>query len=248
MLWTRSDLKRRAKNSLKKNYLYCMLAGLILLFAMGNQNPTGNSGIDTVQDVGGSYYDQLVQDPSVQMARRFAQGPMQVIWDHIIQVLGALSFVLVLLNVLVFAPIEAGGCRFFTENARLKDPKMKELFYAFRGEYYGKVVWTIVIRDIKALLWTLLFVIPGLVKMYEYRMVPYLIADHPEMSTEEAFARSREMMMGQKWNTFVLDMSFFLWDYLSLMTFGLAGIFFVQPYEHAASAELYLALSGQNMS
>ena len=60
-------------------------------------------------------------------------------------------------------------------------------------------------------LWSLLLLIPGIVKAYEYRMVPYLLADYPELSTEEAFRISREMMNGEKMNTFILDLSFIGW-------------------------------------
>ena len=92
------------------------------------------------------------------------------------------------------------------------------------------------------MLWSLLLVVPGIIKSYEYRMVPYLLAEYPEMRRKDVFQKSKEMMYGQKWKAFLLDWSFFFWDYLSILTFGLAGIFFVYPYEHAVNAELYLKL------
>ena len=61
-------------------------------------------------------------------------------------------------------------------------------------------------------------------------MIPYLLAEYPEMSMEEAFSRSREMMYGEKWNAFVLDLSFIPWFLLSGLTFGIVGIFYVNPY------------------
>ena len=94
-------------------------------------------------------------------------------------------------------------------------------------------------------LWSLLLVIPGIIKSYEYRMVPYLLAEYPEMRRKDVFQKSKEMMYGQKWKAFLLDWSLFFWDYLSILTFGLAGIFFVYPYEHAVNAELYLELKRQ---
>ena len=72
--------------------------------------------------------------------------------------------------------------------------------------------------DLYLVLWTLLFIIPGVVKSYEYKMIPYLLAEYPDMSTKEVFAKSREMMNGQKMDTFILDLSFIPWSVLSAIT------------------------------
>ena len=98
-------------------------------------------------------------------------------------------------------------------------------------------------RDLFTFLWTLLFIIPGIIKSYEYKMVPYLLAEYPDMDRKEVFARSRDMMYGQKWNTFVLDLSFIPWNILSTITFGLVGLFYVSPYQDATYAELYDTLA-----
>ena len=108
-------------------------------------------------------------------------------------------------------------------------------------------------RDLYTFLWSLLFVIPGIVKGYEYRMIPYLLAEYPDMPMEDAFTISRNMMYGNKWKAFVLDLSFILWVLLSGITLGLAGIFYVDPYMAQTNAALYDAIkiekqpfSGQN--
>lgn len=69
------------------------------------------------------------------------------------------------------------------------------------------------------------FIIPGVVKSYEYKMIPYLLAEYPDMSTKEVFAKSREMMDGQKMDTFILDISFIPWSVLSAITAGIVGLF-----------------------
>ena len=102
-------------------------------------------------------------------------------------------------------------------------------------------------RDLYTLLWSLLFIIPGIVKAYEYRMIPYILADNPDMDKDEAFTRSREMMTGQKWKTFVLDLSFIGWNILSLLTIGLLGIFYVGPYKRATRAALYDTLKNDGI-
>ena len=283
-MWKRSDLKRNAKTALKANYLKCMLAGIILLFAAGSQT-FGGSSTSTVQDASDAYYEsmalvqmaqdpdtaatltnengeltdsayesiyeqaqKLAQNPSLQMLRRFVMGPMQVVWDYISGFLGgASSFLLMLLGILVLEPICVGGARFFLDNAKKPEEQtsLNRLTMAFRDRNYMNIVLNLLWRDIMITLWSLLLVIPGIIKSYEYRMVPYLLAEYPEMRHKEVFQKSKEMMHGQKWRAFVLDWSFFLWDYVSILTFGLAGIFFVYPYEHAVNAELYLELKRQ---
>ena len=56
-----------------------------------------------------------------------------------------------------------------------------------------------------------MLVVPGIIKHYEYRMIPYILAENPTMPREEAFQISRRMMMGQKMDVFVLDLSFIGW-------------------------------------
>ena len=88
-------------------------------------------------------------------------------------------------------------------------------------------------------LWSLLCVVPGIVKAYSYRMVPYIIAESPDMDQREAFRLSRSMMDGNKWRVFVYDLSFIGWEILNAFTFGFLGLFYVNPYKATADAELY---------
>ena len=284
-MWKRSDLKRNAKSALKNNYLKCMLAGIILLFAAGSQS-VGGSSTSTVQDASDAYYEslalmemaqdssyptkltkpgqdvssdvreelynrtqELAQNPTLRIMRRFIMGPMQVIWDALSNILGGPgSILMTLIGFLILSPICVGGRRFFIENARQKNDQtnLSHMTIAFKDRNYMNVVMNLLLMDILIMLWSVLLVIPGIIKSYEYRMVPYLLAEHPEMKRRELFQKSKEMMYGQKWNAFLLDWSFFFWDYLSILTFGLAGIFFVYPYEHATNAELYLQLKKQS--
>ncbi len=121
-------------------------------------------------------------------------------------------------------------------------PTVGRLGYAFQNGMYGKTVLTLFLRKLFIGLWTLLLIVPGIVKSYEYRMVPYLLADDPNMTRQDAFRLSKELMYGQKWDTFVLDLSFIGWSLLSVCTCGLLAIFYVNPYVQATNAELFLEL------
>lgn len=116
------------------------------------------------------------------------------------------------------------------------------ILYAYRSGNMINVVFVQLLQAVKTFLWTLLLVIPGIVKGYEYRMIPYILAENPGIDQRRAFELSRIMMTGQKWNAFVLDLSFFLWYLLGAVTCGLASIFYVNPYIAATNAELYAVL------
>ncbi len=87
-------------------------------------------------------------------------------------------------------------------------------------------------------LWSLVFLIPGLVKYYAYAMTPYIMMEKPEMGINEAITRSRQIMKGHKWQLFWLDVSFTGWMLLSIVTLG-AALFYVWPYYNAAKAAFY---------
>ena len=93
-------------------------------------------------------------------------------------------------------------------------------------------------------LWSLLLVIPGLIKSYSYAMSNFILADNPTMSANDAITASRKMMDGNKWRLFCLDFSFIGWYLLCGLTFGLLT-FFVEPYHQAARAEFYESIRGE---
>ena len=151
-----------------------------------------------------------------------------------------LMSVVILLDVFICNPIEVGCKRLYVRNLN-ESAQVGNVGFAF-DNHYKNITKTMFFRDLYTILWTLLFIIPGIVKSYEYQMIPYLLAENPQMSREQAFAESKRMMSGQKWRAFVLDLSFIGWNILSAITLGILGIFYVQPYMDATHAALYEAL------
>jgi uncharacterized membrane protein len=146
-------------------------------------------------------------------------------------------------RIFVLNPLKMGCQAFFKTSAESPHKSMNDLGLGFRNGNYGSVVKTMFFRDLFTFLWTLLFIIPGIIKAYAYRMVPYILADNPKMDAMEAIALSRKMMDGNKWNTFVLDLSFLGWYLLGTLALGI-GTLFVHPYKFSTDAQLYLALRG----
>ena len=149
--------------------------------------------------------------------------------------------VAIVIDAFLINPLAVGAYRFSVCNLNQK-AQAKEAAYAFDSGNYLEIVKTMFLRDIFTFLWTLLFIIPGIVKSYEYRMIPYLLADDPTMTKDRAFAESRAMMRGNKWRAFVLDLSFLGWHILSVFTLGILELFYVAPYEFMADAALYESL------
>lgn len=193
--------------------------------------------------IGGNEYSENPAETIEEYAKRYpvrATTFLMVFLSVVMIVFVIILAVAILLNVFICNPIEVGCDRFYFKN--LEEPsQVKEVLYAF-DHNYKNVVNTMFFRDLYTFLWALLFIIPGIVKSYEYQMIPYLLAEHPQMPREQAFAESKRMMDGQKWNAFVLDLSFLGWMILSVFTFGILNIFYVQPYLDASHAALYEAL------
>ncbi|MCS4477280.1 DUF975 family protein [Clostridium botulinum] len=145
-----------------------------------------------------------------------------------------------ILRVAVGYMLEVGGRKFFIKAAE-GETNMGYLGYCFKeGSYFGVLV-TMLLRSIYTFLWTLLLVIPGIIKGYAYSMVPYILADNPSIGAERAIQLSNRMTDGEKWDMFVLDLSFLGWYILGMLALGI-GVIFVNPYVDSTKAELYLIL------
>lgn len=159
----------------------------------------------------------------------------------IIVVVVLAAFVVVLaVDIFLVNPFEVGGMRFMRKSVE-DVAQVRELGYAF-DHSYKNVVRVMFFKELYIFLWSLLFIIPGIVKMYQYLLVPYLLSEQPDLERDEALRRSREMMAGNKWKAFVLGLSFILWDFLGAMTLGIVTVLYVQPYRHLTHAALYETL------
>lgn len=93
------------------------------------------------------------------------------------------------------------------------------------------------------LLGFLLLIVPGIIVTYSFAMTDYILAEHPEMSADEALTRSNEMMRGNRWRLFCLQFSFIGWQILSSLTFGIGNLW-LTPYMQTATAAFYREISG----
>jgi len=159
----------------------------------------------------------------------------------IITVFFLVIFLVVGYSVFVGGAMEVGKCRILTM-CRYGEIDLGQLFFAFKQGRYWNTIKIIFLRNLYAFLWSLLFIVPGIVKSLEYWMIPYIIAENPGISKERAFELSRMATQGEKWNIFVLQLSFIGWIILGWIAGCGIGVIFVTPYIEATQAELYGAL------
>ena len=153
---------------------------------------------------------------------------------------------MIVFHIFLIFPVEVGVRQYFKQ-AALDDVKMNYLGYSFKKEKYFPVVKAMLWSGFLNCLWFLLLIVPGIVKSYSYIMVPYILADNACVGTKRALAISIRMTRGQKWNMFVLDLSFIGWYLLGTLAL-LVGVLFVLPYVNATKAELYLVLREKSLN
>ena len=153
-----------------------------------------------------------------------------------------LGSILGLAQFLIGGTIELGFATFLLRQHRREKLDFQDLFSQFHR--FGQGFAQKFLRILYITLWSLLFVIPGIVKSYAYAMTPFIMAENPEMSANDAITASRELMDGHKGDLFILDLSFIGWGILAAVTCNI-GHLALNPYRNAAYAAFYKDLTTQ---
>ena len=143
-----------------------------------------------------------------------------------------------LLGVFLWNPLEIGARRFFIDNTLSGHARLLDIPYSLREHYLRRVV-VMLVRDITVLLWMLLFLVPGIVKAYSYRLVPLLLAEYPDLPAKEIFRRSEQMMRGNRMRLFRLELSFIGWNLLSSLLGRLPQYLYAAPMLNICYARFY---------
>ena len=139
---------------------------------------------------------------------------------------------------LLALPLSWGLTVSLLRNHREESVDLENLFDGFRGGRYTRVFCALFLVNLFTILWTLLLIIPGIMKAFSYALTPYIIMDEPELTARQAITRSCEIMQGRRWKLFCLSLSFIGWGILSLLTFGI-GFLWLVPYMNASIAAFY---------
>ena len=239
MNWSRSELKTNAKAALKKYFWKALVALIIVGVISSCVSWVVNTVCCLITGADQSELQALATIDQNEM-QAIMNGNYEAIQpSEQVQAASALQNILNLVaQVLLVFPLSVGLLRFFEMSRGLKTG-FGEIFTPLKK--FAHVGLIMLWMGIKICLWSLLFIIPGIIKSFEYSMVPYLLAENPELSSKEAFKMSKAMTKGNKWHLFVLDLSFILWHLLGICTCGLAYIW-VAPYIQATEVEAYYKL------
>ena len=148
------------------------------------------------------------------------------------------SFVSILVG-LVALVLNAGYYCYCFGILRREEMPYESLFDAF--PFAGKVILLSIVEGVFIFLWSMLFVIPGIIAAYRYSMATYIMAENPTIAPTEAIERSKALMDGRKGDLFCLDLSFFGWALLTVLTAGI-GALWLTPYMAVSRAAFYRSL------
>ena len=219
-----ADFRSIARDSLRGKWFIAVVAGLIasLLGGIGNDGTNVKLNIDNSgANVNFSYAGQTILSTSDGMNERlgaFLAG------SAIYIALAAIA--LAVIYFVLGSVVEVGYARYNLELVDREGAKIESLFTYFY-----------------TFLWSLLFIIPGIIAAYSYAMTGYILAEDPELTAGEAISRSKEMMSGNRFRLFCLQFSFIGWEILSALTLGIGNLW-LRPYKQAAVAAFYREISG----
>ena len=186
----------------------------------GSRNSGGNGGLNSVID------------PNV----------MEIIRPILIGV-GTVAAIYLIICLVIGGAATLGHAKFNLNLVDNREARFDDLFSQFKRLEAGFLMQ--LLRGIYVFLWTLLLIIPGIIAAYSYSITPYIMCENPDIRANVAIGMSKEMMRGNKWRLFCLQLSFIGWGILCLFTLGI-GFLWLGPYTEAANAAFYREISQVN--
>lgn len=189
-------------------------------------------------DLGGSGGSQASQQASRQASQQasYIRPEVAVLLMNLVAILG----IVILAAFILGGAVRLGYCRFLLNQHDGQEHRVDDLFSQFHR--FGDGFVLNFLTGLYTALWSLLFVIPGIIAAYRYAMAPFILAEHPDMSASDAIRESCALMDGHKWELFCLGFSFIGWILLSVFTLGI-GYLWLNPYMNASYAAFYREIS-----
>lgn len=217
---TSSELRRIARENLSGNWGISVGVALVAAILGGNMVGVGSN------------LNYNINENTV-------RNLPPVFWTVLLP-LASCAGILSLTALILGGVVELGYAKFLLKQHDKKELRFSDLFSQF--DRFGTGFAQKFLRILYTTLWTLLFIIPGIVKSLSYAMTPFILEDHPEMTASEAIKASMKLMDGHKMDLFILGLSFIGWSLLVCLTMGI-GFLFLNPYMNAAYAAFYRDIS-----
>ncbi len=238
-----ADFRYIAREALRGKWAMAVIAGLIaiLLGGLVAEGPEVKLNIDmsTGAMVNFEYAGKTILSTSDVINNRW--GSFLTGSSIYIAIVAIAAILLAVVYFVLGSVIEVGYVRFNMDLVDRTEAKIETLFAFFYN--WKTTTATRFLKGLYTFLWSLLLIIPGIIAAYSYAMTGYILAEHPELTASEAIERSKEMMSGNRFRLFCLQLSFIGWAILCTFTLGIGNLW-LTPYKQAAIAAFYREISG----
>ena len=223
------DFRAKAREALQGRWIAAALVGLLAALLGGAVQVNINYNIDS---------------KDLESLRAIWNSGVLVRYLGVILGGGILSLAFGLVRLVIGGAVTLGYAQYNLRIIDHADARVDSLFAYFDHLWTGFCLQFL--RWLYIFLWSLLFVIPGIIATYRYAMAAYILAEHPDMGANEAITASKEMMKGNKFRLFCLEFSFIGWGLLCslpfLLSIGIVTSFMVGHVSHGLGAVSGLAL------
>ena len=227
-MWSIGDMQRNGWPKVKIYYWSAFAVTLICSLLGGGASRGGS--VNTYRE----YREDIHHSFS-----GLSPAALHMIITTLVGVFAIVGIAALLFKIFIGNPVVVGKNRFFMESRQsLQSAGIGKVFWVFGCGNYMNVVKIMFLRDLFTALWSLLLVIPGIYKGYEYAMIPYILSENPEADSRDVFAVTKDMMNGNRFQLFLLELSFIGWYLLGVLLCCVGGVLVV-PYQEASIAELY---------
>ena len=223
-----SEIRRQARENLRGNWGRAIGAAIIASILGGSIVSSGGSTGSSAGSSSGS----------------LSLEPLQSLSPEVMQITTVILGIIVLLalvNFIIGGAVQLGYAVYLLKQYHRQETRIGDLFSQFFR--FGTGFAQKFLVGLYTFLWALLLIIPGIIKGFSYAMTPFVLADNPNLTANQAITRSRELMDGHKWELFVLSLTFIGWEILGALTLGI-GLLWVTPYKNAAYAAFYRQIAG----
>jgi len=226
MILSRAELKEKAKEKLNGNWGNPLVTTLIYLLISIAASYIGATILGFVAGIAIGGIGILIRNYELMSTMAELTGNL-------------ISFIVSIF----IAPLTVGFLSYFLMFVKGEDAQLNNLFDGYKKSF-GNSALAALLMGVYIFLWTLLLIVPGIIKTYAYSMVQFIIADDPTISASEALKKSEEMMKGHKWEFCVLQLSFLGWELLAILTCGI-GFLWLTPYMQSTYSNYYINLKAE---
>ena len=223
-----ADFRAAARQSLAGKWIVAVIAGLVAYLLGG--------GADSLV----SFNANVSQGTASMEVANFIIPLDTIFFVGWLSSAVVIAIAMAVIMAILGSVVEVGYADFNLALVEQRDARIEMLFGHFSN--FKTAFCTRFLKWLYITLWSLLFIIPGIMATYSYAMTSYILAEDPELTASQAIARSKQLMAGNRWRLFCLQFSFIGWDILCSFTMGIGNLF-LSPYRAAAEAAFYRDLT-----